>query len=379
MTSVVVCGIAGYFPLAGVALHYLQYCLGFRDLGVEVSYLEDNRAWPMNPDTREPDSTAAYTVKWLGELFDAFELPWAYCGPSGEWHGATEAEAHARCARADLLLNVSGGMTIADHHRRARLVAYVDTDPAFTQVAAEQHRGVREWIAAHDLQFTFAELYGHAECRLPSAGFQWITTRQPVWLPFWSETGDDPGTDFTTVMHWAPYGVAHWEGEEWGQKDAEFPMVLDVPSLTGASFEVGVDGEPPVEEIRRAGWRLVDPRVPTRTVWSFRDYIEASRGELTVAKQGYVRSRSGWFSERSANYLAAGRPVIAQDTGWGEHGLLPTGNGLFPFSNTAEATAAVETVSSDPIGHARAARAVAAAEFDASKVLARLLSDAGVD
>ncbi|HEY1634992.1 MAG TPA: hypothetical protein VGF64_09560 [Acidimicrobiales bacterium] len=383
MTSVVVCGIAGYFPLAGVALHYLQYCLGFRDLGVEVSYLEDNQAWPLHPDTRDPDGTAAYTVAWLTELFGRFELPWAYRDPSGDWHGATGAEVHARCARADLLLNVSGGSTLGEHHRRAGLVAYVDTDPAFTQVAAEQHKGVRDWIARHDLHFTFAELYGRPECRLPSGGFRWITTRQPVWLPFWNHTRDRPGTDYTTVMHWAPYGVAHWDGEEWGQKNAEFPLVLDLPGRTGASFEVGldasVDGNAPVEEIRQAGWRVVDPRVPTRTIWSFRDYIAASRGEVTVAKQGYVRSRSGWFSERGANYLAAGRPVIAQDTGWGEHDLLPTGQGLFPFSTTEEAAAAVEAVNADADKHAQAARSLAAREFDASKVLARMLSDAGVD
>src|SRR5712692_9578235 len=108
MTSAVVCGIAGQLPLAGVALHYLQYCLGLRDLGVEVSYLEDNRAWPLHPSWKDFDETAAYTRAWLAELFTAFELPWAYHAPDGSWHGASEAEVEARCARADLLLNISG-------------------------------------------------------------------------------------------------------------------------------------------------------------------------------------------------------------------------------------------------------------------------------
>lgn len=359
-------------------MHYLQYCLGFRDLGINVSYLEDNRAWPLDPALGDFDETAAYSIGWVEELFDAFDMPWAYQTPDHSWHGATEAEVHDRCARADLLLNVSGGATFEDHHRRAKALAYVDTDPAFTQVAAEQERGVREWIAEHDLHFTFAELINQPGCRLPSAGFQWIPTRQPVWLPFWAETPDTPGDTYTTVMNWRAYGTAMWDGEEWGQKDAEFPTVLDLPGRTGVPLEVAISGETaPRDELSAAGWKVVDPREPTRTVWTFRDYIAGSRGELTVAKQGYVRARTGWFSERSANYLASGRPVIAQDTGWSE--WLPSGKGLFGFSTTDEAAAAIEAVEADPQGHARAARALAAEAFDAPVVLERLLADAGVD
>ena len=151
----------------------------------------------------------------------------------------------------------------------------------------------------------------------------------------------------------------------------------DLPQRTGLPLEVAVGGDTaPRDELAAAGWRVTDPREPTRTVWTFRDYIAASRAELTVAKQGYVRARTGWFSERSANYLAAGRPVIAQDTGWSE--LLPTGQGLLPFTSTDEAAEALAKVEADPVGHGLAARRLAADEFDASKVLERLLSDAGV-
>ena len=379
MTAVVVSGIAGHLPLAGVALHYLQYCLGFRDLGVEVSYLEDNQAWPLHPDWQGFDDRAAYTIPWLRELFDAFELPWAYRAPDGELHGATEAEVDARCRRADLLLNVSGGIGhIEPHHRAARVVAYVDTDPAFTQVASLQQPAVRRWIAAHDLHFTFAERYGRPGCRLPDDGVRWRPTRQPVWLPFWTGTSDPPGDVYTTVMNWQAYGIAHWDGEEWGQKNAEFPKVMDLPRRTGVPLEVAIGGDSaPRDELAANGWRVVDPREPTRTVWTFREYIDASRGEVTVAKQAYVRSRCGWFSERSANYLAAGRPVVAQDTGWSD--VLPAGKGLLPFSTAEDAVEAVAAVERDPDAHALAARAIAVAEFDASRVLERLLADAGVD
>ncbi len=379
MTAVVVSGIAGNLPLAGVALHYLQYCLGLRDLGVEVSYLEDNQGWPLLPETNEPDEDATYTVAWLRRLFEAFDLPWAYQAPDGTFHGATEAEVDARLAAADLFLNVSGGATLGDRHRLAGATVYVDTDPAFTQVAMRQHVGVHDWIASHDLHFTFAERMGTPGCRLPDTGVEWRTTRQPVWLPFWAETPDVPGDRFTTVMNWAAYGVAEWEGEDWGQKGVEFPKIQGVPAATGIPCEVAVAGDDaPRAELAAGGWTVTDPRGPTADVWTFRDYIAGSLGELTIVKQGYARSVSGWFSERSANYLAAGRPVVAQDTGWAGH-LLPIGRGLLAFDDEAGALDAARAVAADPEGHARAARALAAEHFDATTVLTRFLSDAGVD
>ena len=381
MTQVVVCGIAGQLPLAGVALHYLQYCLGLRDLGIEVTYLEDNTAWPYHPWDNEPDQDASYTVPWLEELFGAFDLRWAYQDPRGRYHGLPEAEAHAACASADLLLNVSGGHEPVDHHRAARVLAYVDTDPGFVQVsAAKGDARTRAWLGAHDVLFTFAERIGAPGCRVPEGGFEWKPTRQPVHLPFWAEVDGPPGSAYTTVMNWRAYASTEWEGEAWGQKDAEFPLVEDLPARTGLELEIGMGGDDaPRERLGATGWRLVDPREPTRTVWTFRDYIAASRGELTVAKQAYVRSGGGWFSERSANYLAAGRPVIAQDTGWREAlGIGAGDDGLLAFTTTEEAADALRRVEADPARHGAAARRVAQEHFDARDVLTRLLSDAGV-
>jgi hypothetical protein len=379
VTEVVVCGIAGQLPLAGVALHYVQYCLALRDLGIETSYLEDNRAWPYHPYANRPDEDAAYTVPWLRDMFEAFELPWAYRDPRGTYHGATEEEVHARCARADLLLNVSGGHQPDDHHRAARVLAYVDTDPGFVQVnAARGDATTRAWLDAHDVRFTFAEAIGMPECKVPDAGFTWKPTRQPVHLPFWATVGDEPGDVYTTVMNWRAYAPTEWNGEIWGQKDAEFPLVRGLPAATGVALEIALGGDgAPRDALVEEGWRIVDPRPPTLDVWAFRDYLERSRGEVTVAKQAYVRSRGGWFSERSANYLAAGRPVLAQDTGWTS--LLPSDKGLLSFATAEEARARLHDIEADVDGHGAAARAVAAAHFDGRDVLERLLSDAGVD
>jgi hypothetical protein len=180
-------------------------------------------------------------------------------------------------------------------------------------------------------------------------------------------------------MNWRAYAPVEWEGEAWGQKDAEFPIVRDLPSrLPGLDLELAVGGRNvPRDDLRAAGWNVSDPLEATRTVWRFRDYIAASRAELTVAKQCYVRSGSGWFSERSANYLAAGRPVVMQDTGWSAH--VPASAAVRPFRTTEEAEAAVRAVEADPVAAGQAAREVAAAYFDSELVLGKLLSDAGVD
>jgi hypothetical protein len=380
VTSVVVCGCAGALPLAGVALHYLQYCLGLRDMGIDVMYLEEiTDYWPYNPDTEMPDQEASYTLPWLRQLFAAFDLPWAYRDPLGRYHGANEADVLARCASADLLLNVSGAHNPIAHHRSARVLAYVDTDPGFIQVKATRERETRSWLEGHDLLFTFAEAMGAPSCRIPDAGYQWLTTRQPVYLPFWNEVTSPPGTAYTTVMNWRAYAPVEWEGETWGQKDAEFPVVRGLPRrLPGVELELALGGaDAPRDELRAEGWKVTDPLDATRTVWRFRDYIADSRAELTIAKQCYVRSHSGWFSERSANYLAAGRPVLAQDTGWSDY--VPAGPGVLPFRTTDEAETAVRSVEADPVGSAQAARAAAATYFDSELVLGDLLSDAGVD
>jgi hypothetical protein len=361
-----------------VALHYLQYCLGLRDLGIETMYLEDNRAWPYHPWDNEPDQDASYTVPWLTELFERFDLEWAYRDPHGRYHGMDEAQVHARCADADLLLNVSGGHEPDEHHRDAAVLAYVDTDPGFVQVAAAKGDSrTREWLSAHDVLFTFGENIGTPGCRVPTGGFAWKTTRQPVHLPFWAEVDSPPGEAYTTVMNWRAYGSTEWEGEAWGQKDAEFPVVRPLPAQTGLQLELALGGDgAPREELEAEGWRLIDPRSATSDVWVFRDYIASSRGELTVAKQAYVRSNGAWFSERSANYLAAGRPVVAQDTGW--KGALGTdGAGLLAFTTQEEARDALMAVEADPIAHGVAARRVAEQYFAAPAVLERLLSDAG--
>ncbi|MDP8970603.1 MAG: hypothetical protein M3N52_08965 [Actinomycetota bacterium] len=380
MTRVVVCGLAGLAPVGGMGLHYLQYCLGLRDLGVDVFYLEDN-GWPPAPPDGV-DDPVSYSVRWLADMFGEFDIPWSYAGPDGVYHGAGEAEAVARCASADLLLNVSGGHEPQGHRRAARTLAYVDTDPGFIQVpAATGDRYRYDLLAGHDLRFTWAEAIGTPSCRLPTAGLTWLPTRQPVHLPLWTPVPDTPGSVYTTIMNWDTTGrFVTWQGERWGQKDAEFGLIRGLPARTGFEFEVALRAPAQVRtELADEGWRVRDAEQMSRTVWDVRDYLAASKAEVTVVKQAYARSGSGWFPERSANYLAAGRAVVCQDTGWSAVLDAGDGPGLFAVSTPDEAEAAVREVERDPSRHGAAARRVAAAHFDARVVLERLLSDAGVD
>jgi hypothetical protein len=347
-------------------------------LGLDVLYLEDHGAWPIDPREGPFDETAKYSIDWLGEMFGSFGLDWSFQDPLERYQGISEKEAVARCASADLLINVSSAHYLQAHHLRAKVVACVDTDSAFTQVAHHTNGAFQDLWGQHDVMFTFAELLGTPHCRVPDAGYSWKHTRQPVHLPFWEDVVCPPGGRYTTVMNWDAYGAVEWEGEQWGQKDAEFPLIRDLPARTGLDFEVALKAPGNVcDDLSERGWTVTDPLIPTATIWSFRDYIASSRAEVTVNKQGFVRSHSGWFPERSANYLAAGRASIVQDTGWSE--VIPSGKGLLAFSSAEEALAAVEQVEADPEAHGRAARQIASEHFDARKVLARMLSDAGVD
>ncbi|HEU0014196.1 MAG TPA: glycosyltransferase, partial [Longimicrobium sp.] len=235
----------------------------------------------------------------------------------------------------------------------------------------------------HTHHFTFGESVGTEACRMPACGVDWKPTRQPIYLPEWP-AAELPanGAAFTTLMNWTAGRPLRHAGETWGQKDVEFVRFLELPRrvpglpLAVAVGQTGGAGAPFPRAIAEAnGWRVLDPEVCAPDPARYRAFIQASRGELSVAKETYVKAGSGWFSGRSASYLASGRPVVTQDTGWSRH--VPAGEGLFAFRTLDEAAAGLEAVAADPARHARAARRLAEEHFDARSVLRRLLADAG--
>lgn len=385
---VVVTGLLATYPLGGVTWDYLAYVRGFERLGAEVLYLEDTGQWLYDARDGTFTEDAGRGVAHLADLFrrQAPNARWSLRAPDSTYHGASLADVRRFCDRADVLLNVSGCCWLREEYRGARRKIYLDTDPGYSHAklaavadgsATEDERFSVDLIRAHDLHFTFAENMGAPDCILPPSGLAWQTTRQPIVLDDWPVRILPSARAYTTVMSWkTDVRLPRIGGVEYGGKDTEFRRFLAMPSKTAAPLEVAVAGNAPREELRAHGWSVVDARDRSATMESYRDYLASSRGEWSVAKNAYVATRSGWFSCRSACYLALAKPVVVQDTGFRR--IYPTGDGLFAFSTDDEASAALECIESSYLHHCEAARAVAESQFDSDKVLARLCSSAGL-
>jgi hypothetical protein len=378
-TRIVVTGLIGSLPLAGLTLHYLQYVLGLRALGHDVLYLEDTGMWYYDADKNEMIDDVTVPIGYLSRVMSSFDLErWTFVALSGETFGVAGRELTSYLSSADLFLHVTGSGLVRDEYRSAKRLAYVDTDPGFVQMrAAEGSARDLGHLDRHDVHFTFAGNIGKPESLIPTLDYNWYPTRQPVFLPLWPALPPPgPNAAFTTVLVWSPYKPTRYRGEYFAGKDVEFPHFVSLPELTNAKLELAMGGGSPVPEpeLRRVGWRTRRGLDVSRSIDGYRTYIQESRGEWTIAKNGYVKTRGGWFGDRSTTYLASGRPVVLQATGFED--WLPTGKGLFAFSTTEEAAAAIDDVNADYDSHCRAAREVAEEFFDSDKVLTRLLETA---
>jgi hypothetical protein len=249
---------------------------------------------------------------------------------------------------------------------------YLDMDPGFVQIWQEQY-GVDMNLRGHDVHVTVGLNLGAPDCPLPTCGIQWHTTLPPVVIDEWSPA-PAPGEVYTTVGDWRGYSPVEWHGVWYGQKAEEFLRIIELPRHVSVPLELCLaihPNEPDYGRLEANGWRLSSPRQHCATPATYRAYINGSRGECTVVKHGYAAGRTGWFSDRSACYLAAGRPVIVQDTGAGRY--LPTGKGLLTFSDLDGAVTALASVESGYAAHAVAASAMAREHFDSDRVLSRLL------
>ena len=375
--------VAGYLvrgPLGGLAWHHLQYVLGLAALGHDVLYIEDSDDYPAcyDPARGVTDTDPSYGLRFAAETFDRLGLGdrWAYHDAhTSTWHGPAAEGATRTCRRADLLLNVSGVTPLRPWFESIGVRALVDTDPAFTQIRHLSEAGDRKHAEGHSAFFTFGENFGSPSCTIPDDGLPWLPTRQPIVLDAWPVT--PPPTDglFTTVMQWESYPPREYGGVRYGMKSDSLCRQLGLPSVAGPVFELAIGSEnAPRPLLEERGWRLRDPLEVTRDPWSFQRYIQQSRAEFSVAKHGYVASRSGWFSERSAAYLASGRPVLVEETGFSD--WMSTGTGVVPFARLEDAVGGVEEIAGRYEVHRRAAREVAAEYFDSRSVLGDLVDRA---
>lgn len=371
--NIVLAGIIGRYPYGGVAWCALMYLLGLRRLGHRVCYVEDTGECNYDPVAQTVATDPSYAVRFIDQCLRPHGLgeSWFYIDYTGRHHGRSKEQWRQACADADLFINLSGGSWFwRDEYAAIPRSAFIDSDPAFTQLAI--HKGP-EWYVnffrRHDALFTFGSNIGRPGCDVPVDGWNWRHTWQPVLMDAWEPAGA-ARQSFTTIMSW----VIDSFSDIGGNKDRELQRMLDLPSRVGVPLELALSSRPAQALLRRHGWQCRDAFDISNTIDRYRDYIRSSLGEFSVAKHTYVRTHSGWFSDRTECYLAAGRPAVVQDTGFSRH--LPSGEGLFAYSTPEEAVAAIEAVLADWPRHGRAARDLAAAHFGSDVVLPPLLEQA---
>jgi hypothetical protein len=379
---IVLLGMMSKMPVAGVVWQTVHYLVGLQRLGYEVFYVEAHARTPSMFMEHEQQDGAALAADFIGGVMRrfGFERNWAFHAlhDDGRCFGLSESSLHELYKSAALIINLHGGtQPLPEHSATGRLV-YLETDPVQLQI--ELYNNLPETIAflePHCAFFTFGENYGRAGCKLPvNDRFRFLPTRQPVVQDFWAPYGTGSPTTFTTIGNWQQqWREVEFQGEVYTwSKHSEFMKFLDLPARTGQQFELALSSYTDADRrmLNGKGWRVRDALEFSCDADRYRQYIADSRGEWTVAKDQNVRLRSGWFSDRATTYLAAGRPVVTQETGFSN--ILPTGEGLFGFATLDEAAAAIEAINADYPRHAAAASQLARDYFNYDVVLPPLLA-----
>lgn len=381
--KIIVFGILFWYPLAGVTYQFLHFMLGLRKLGYDPYYVEDSARWVYNPDVGDCTADASANINAVTPILSRHGLAdrWAFRGyyEGGQCYGMTDSQITELYRTADVMINVTGAQELREEHLRCPVRVYLETDPVESQIRISQ--GDPKTLATLDQythHFTYGENLGYPDCKLPAGRYHWRPTRQPVLLDLWEPLAAVPGAAFNTIATWKNKGkdiIFNGETYHWS-KDREFLKFIDLPKRCSAAFELATGADAPTRTLLESNrWRVADPVAVSRDMQRYRDYIRQSRGEFTVAKDQNIRLRSGWFSDRSACYLAAGRPVINQETGFSNH--LPTGRGLFSFQTMDDILTAVDAINTDYPGHCQAAREIARQYFSAEKVLKNVMDQIG--
>jgi len=382
--DIVVLHFAGQMPMAGISWQAMHYLVGLERLGYCAWYVEDGGANPFDPRANSVAMECDYNVRFLQRAMEqyGFGRRWSYWDAIHDLHyGLSRAQVHALYANADALINLCGATRLREEHLACPVRIMIDTDPVYEQIKyATADQGSRAYLDAHTHFFTYGENLGAEDCPVPLCNISWRPTRPPVDPTLWPEPCDAPPC-FTTIATWENKGKnIEFNGNRYvWSKHLNFLRYLTLPKCRPAScFHMAM--LPPDDGVRAAvadsGWNLVDPRPISADMTRYRDFIAASRGEFTVAKDIYVQPNSGWFSDRSACYLAAGRPVVTMRTGFSK--FYPVGRGLFEYSSLEEALGAIDAIAADYPDHSRAARQLAKEYFASDRVLRALLAEAGL-
>ena len=378
----VVVGFVGKLPVAGMTQYNVHYIAGLQDLGYEVHYVErQNRPQECyDPIGGGFTDDPAYALHYLASVMADLEIGsegWSFIDRDDACHGSDWSKLALALMEADFVLTLADE-TWFDELEFCAHRAFIDGDPVFTQMAmADKSTIVGRALASYDTLFSTGTRIGLEDCPIPPQGRRWLPTRSVVatrlWEPLPPPSSDGPAT---VLMHWAAAPDVTIDGVTYGHKNRELERFLDLPSVTSKKLRLAVGGpEAPRDMLREHGWEIANPLEATITIDAYRRFIAESWADLGIAKHAYVASRSGWFSDRSLCYMAAGRPVLHQDTGFGE--WLPTGRGVLAFSDEDEILEGIEEIESDYEGHSRAAREIAEEYLEASVVIGDLLDRAG--
>jgi len=389
--KIIVGGYIGLYPTGGATWDYIQYPVGLKMLGHDVYYIEDTMQYPVFQNDSNAWDDASASINYLKEIMERFGLKdkWAYRDiASGLSYGMTKEKILDVCSTADIFINISCSTFLRDEYMKIPKRVLIDTDPMFTQIQYElelnQDTAAKNWntkmmIENHNFLFTFGENIGLATCKIPLLNFKWHTTRQPVCLDLWQNETTISNGAYTSIMNWSGRKKLMYDNKEWGQKDIEFEKFKEVPaSLTDVDFHVVInrplnnESLLNTDELKNLGWTILEPGLTVANTSDYQRFIFHSAAEFSVAKHTYVKSNSGWFSCRSACYLAAGKPVITQDTQWSK--FIPSGEGLFAFTDVESAVDAINQVKGNILNHSKIAKQIAHEYFDSNKVLTTLLA-----
>jgi hypothetical protein len=363
----------------GATWAVLQYLLGFQKLGHQVYFVEPVAAGALRPvGVSLANSDNAQYLRRVTKAFDLEESSALLLAGTQQTVGLTYNRLVEVARRTDVLVNISGMLIDQELTSHIPYRIYLDLDPGFTQLwhAAQ---GIDMRFAGHSHFVTIGAHIGQPDCPVPTCGLRWLTTLQPIVLAYWPVAKRITYDGLTTIGNWRGYGSIEYEGAFYGQKVHSLRQFMTLPTRSKEKFFLAFAIHP--EEVKDLaaltsnGWHLVDPGQVASTPAGYQRFIQGSKAELGVVKSGYVAARCGWFSDRSICYLASGRPVVAQETGFSQ--FLPTGEGVFAFKTIKEILSSLEDLDRDYPRHARAARGLAEDIFDSDKVLPRLLQVIG--
>jgi hypothetical protein len=378
MARIIVGSYVVRFPLGGYLSWVLQWLVGFEQMGHDVYFVEKS-AWPnscYDPSTDVMSDDCSYGIATVNSLLARFGLQdrWCFADAAKNYYGLSRERVEEIFKSADLFVDMGTHGAWLGEAKETGIRVLVDGDPGYTQMRALAED---EDLGEYDYYYSVGRNVGTELSTVPTLGKQWRPMFDPVVVGLFPYQHIDSNAPFSTVMAWQSYKPVEFNGTTYGLKDVEFVKFMDLPSRTSVPLAIAVGGDSvPTELLEGAGWRLVNPLKVTESFDAFREFIAASMGEFSVCKNFYVATNSGFFSERSAAYLASGRPVVMQDTGFSAH--LPCGQGLFAVHTVDEAAAAINEIHTDYERHSKWACDIAIEYLDTSKILSRFLGELGI-